>query len=104
MSVRHDFEQTFFGLLFQVVGKEIILAAVARDAQLGQAQQADLLPPRVFDGVNDVSGIGFPRHRRLVQDGSGYFYSGHFYFSGEWRVASAAKGSTDSFSFQIGIG
>jgi len=66
-----QFEQHAFGLHHDVGAMEGVLAAIAGDAQLGQAEQADLRGAGVTDGGQDALLVPVPIERGLVEDGGG---------------------------------
>ena len=52
-------------------GEEHVLAAIAGDAQFGQAEDADPSVARGSNGGPNVPAVGFPGHRRLVNSRGG---------------------------------
>ena len=61
IGMLNDFEQRRHGLVDGVLSIKCVLAAIARNAQFGQTQQANCLTLSFGNGVDDILGIVFPR-------------------------------------------
>ncbi len=73
LRVRHDLGQHLGGHPLHARGLKRVLAAIARDAQLGQAKNADLIGLRGGDRSENPLPIAIPIERRLIQRHGRYF-------------------------------
>ena len=68
---RHNLLQHGQRGLLQARAVKSVLAAIAGDAQLGQAKDARPLGPRRLDRGKNVVAVAGPIHRRLIEHGGG---------------------------------